>query len=147
MGRERRRRGRRNARISHRSRKYNLEARKLALRAHKISTKWRCYGVCGFQLADSMKPLAGECRLGKYNFRIVRVILLYEHIFSWFKSKFCTWHSKFGCCICRCVALSLTTKVSVKVMLVIHVFRHIPRFHLFTNTIFLCSINIVGDIL
>ena len=29
---------------------------------------------------DTMKPLARECRYGKYNFRFVPVILLYEHI-------------------------------------------------------------------
>ena len=29
---------------------------------------------------DTMKPLARKCRYGKYNFRFVPVIVLYEHI-------------------------------------------------------------------
>ena len=60
----------------HRSRKYNLEAPKPALdRTNPVQN-----GGAGEYVVlnqhSPMKPLAGECRLGKYNFSILLVILL-----------------------------------------------------------------------
>ena len=66
----------------HWSRKYNLKAHKLTSTPRtKISIKWRALWSMWFSITtDTMKPLARECRYGKYNFRFVPVILLYEHI-------------------------------------------------------------------
>ena len=60
----------------HSSRKNSLKARKPALRGPKSVQNGGVMELWFSVITVTMKPLAGECRLGKYNFSIVLVVLL-----------------------------------------------------------------------